>query len=130
MPKSLYVLLAILIGLAQAEKVHDLDDEDELAAIRQAGLALSTAGGDEAYLKATSNNGSTGYTWIIDHKGCKDVVVIESGYVYYPPENDDGFDTGYGEEIFTVTAVGQGECTFRIAYARAWEFSSFEDYES
>lgn len=81
-------------------------------------------------MKATSNNGSTGYTWIIDHKGCKDVVTIESGYVFYPPENDDGFDTGYGEEIFTLSVEGYGECMFRIAYARAWEFSSFEDYEA
>ena len=79
-------------------------------------------------MKVTSNNGSTGYTWIIDHKECDGVAEITSNYAYYPPENDDGFDVGYGEEVFTVTAAGKGECTFRVAYARAWEFVSFEDY--
>ena len=29
-----------------------------------------------------------------------------------------------------MTADGNGECDFRIAYARAWEFVSFEDYEN
>ena len=28
-----------------------------------------------------------------------------------------------------MTADGNGECDFRIAYARPWEFVSFEDYE-
>ena len=79
-------------------------------------------------MKVTSNNGSTGYTWMIDYEECKDVIKIVSGYVYYEPEEEDGFGVGYGEEIFTVTAKGKGECTFRIAYARAWEFVSFEDY--
>ena len=29
-----------------------------------------------------------------------------------------------------MTAKGKGECTFRAAYARAWEFVSFENYEN
>ena len=81
-------------------------------------------------MKVTSNNGSTGYSWMIDYEECKDVIKIVSGYVYYEPEEEDGFGVGYGEEIFTVTAKGKGECTFRIAYARAWEFVSFEDYKN
>ena len=36
---------------------------------------------------------------------------------------------GYGEEIFTLTAKGFGACVFRLAYARAWEFTTFEEYE-
>ena len=128
MTKSLYCLMAILFSLSQAEYVHDLDDETHLADISSSGLTLSEQNGKEVYMKVTSNNGSTGYTWIIDHADCDGVANIESGYVYYPPETDDGFDVGYGEEVFTVTAEGRGECTFRVAYARAWEFVSFEDY--
>ena len=56
------------------------------------------------------------------------MVDIESGYVYYPPTGDDGFDAGHGEEIFTLTAERSGECDFTIAYARTWEFSNFDRY--
>ena len=125
---SLYSVFTML-GLASADYVHDLDNEAHLADISSTGLTL-TEQDPEIYLKVTSNNGSTGYTWIIDHDGCDDVVDIDAGYVYYPPEDENSFDVGYGEEIFTLTAEGKGECNFRIAYARAWEFSSFEDYEN
>ena len=67
MPKSLF-LLAVLFGLTQAEYVHNLDDESHLADISSTGLTLSEENGKTAYMKVTSNNGSTGYTWIIDHK--------------------------------------------------------------
>ena len=35
---------------------------------------------------------------------------------------------GYGEEIFTLTAKGFGTCLFRLAYARAWDFTTFEEF--
>ena len=83
---------------------------------------------EEIYMKITSNNGSTGYSWIVDHKDCEGVVKIESGYVYYPPDSDSSFDVGYGEEVFTITKQDYGECTFRAAYARPWEFSGFDQH--
>ena len=48
--------------------------------------------------------------------------------MYYDADDDSGFDVGYGEDIFTLTAKNYGECTFRMAYVRPWEFSTFEDY--
>ena len=78
------------------------------------------------FLKVTSNNGSTGYTWVIDQESCAGILDITSGYVYYPAV--DSFDVGYGEEIFTITATGFGQCAFRIAYAQAWTFTTFEEH--
>ena len=35
-----------------------------------------------------------------------------------------------GADVFTLTGKDAGAvCTFRIAYARSWEFTSFADYE-
>ena len=82
----------------------------------------------EVFMKVTSNNGSTGYSWIVDDD-CDQIVDIESGYVYYEPDTNDSWDVGYGEEIFTLTAKKYGECTFKIAYARAWEWTNFADFE-
>ena len=79
-------------------------------------------------MKVTSNSGSTGYSWIIDDKSCDGIVSIETGYVYYPADDESGFDVGYGEEIFTITKEDFGECTFRAAYAQPWAFSGFEDH--
>ena len=83
-----------------------------------------------AYFKITSNNGATGYTWFMDKEACERIVDMESGYVYYEPENNDEFDLGYGEEIFTLTAKKYGSCTFRIAYARSWEWVDFRNHEN
>ena len=72
-----------------------------------------------------SNNGSTGFSWLIDRQDCNDILDITTGFV----SNSDGFDTGFGEEIFTLTAVGEGDCTFRIAYANPDDRSfSFDEY--
>ena len=125
-----FCFLGAILGLATANDVHDLDDAAHLAEISSSGLTLSEENGKEVNMKVISNNGSTGFSWIIDHNACEGVATIESGYVFYPPEEDDGFEVGYGEEVFTVKAEGEGECTFRTAYARAWEFVSFEDYKN
>lgn len=82
-------------------------------------------------MKITSPNNSgsnlnSGYTWIINENACEGVIEIESGYE--EPEDLSGFDIGYGEYTFTITAKEYGSCDFKIAYSRAWEFTSFEDY--
>ena len=122
------ISLFVVLNRVQAAYVHDLDDQDHLSQVTATGLTLSQYN-REIYMKITSNNGSTGYSWIIDHDACDDVVSVESGYVYYPASDEDSFDVGYGEEVFTITAEDYGQCVFRIAYARAWEFSGFEEYE-
>ena len=64
-----------------------------------------------------SENASTGYTWIRDQSECEGILTFEETTV--PPEECCGYpDT----KVYTATAVGPGECTFRIASAREWEF--------
>ena len=81
------------------------------------------------YMKITSNNGSTGYSWIIDKQSCNGILDITQKYWYYEPEENDGWDVGYGEEIFTLTALKFGNCDFRMAYARTWEWVDFRNHE-
>ena len=59
------IAITALLGLTQAAYVHDLDDEEHLNEITASGLIFSLAN-RETFLKVTSNNGSTGYTWVID----------------------------------------------------------------
>lgn len=122
---KLLLLAATLSAAAFAEYVHDLDDEDHLNEISMSGIILSNQN-KKAFMKVSSNQ-STGYSWIVDYDDCRDILEITSGYVTY--ENDDFAGAG-GEEVFTLTAVGFGECDFRIAYARVWEFKTFRDHEN
>ena len=96
--------------------------------ITSSGINLSKQN-NVAYFKITSNNGSTGYSWFMDKAECAGILDMESGYVYYEPENNDEWDVGYGKEIFTLTAKKYGSCTFRIAYARSWEWVDFDIHE-
>ena len=69
------ISIIALIGSTQAIFVHDLDDEEHLRQISATGLIFSLTN-REAYLKVGSNNGSTGYTWVIDHEGCDGIIDI------------------------------------------------------
>ena len=73
-----------------------------------------------------NENASTGYTWIRDESECEGIVSFEESTI--APEECCGYpDT----KIFTVTQVGRGQCTFRIASARIWEFNQdmFETWD-
>lgn len=63
-----------------------------------------------------SSNGTTGFSWLVDRANCRDVLDITNGFVF-TASADASFDAAFGEEIFTLTAIGEGECVFRIAYA-------------
>ena len=122
-------LLVALFVTTFAKYYHDLDDQQHIAMITESGINLSNVN-NEAYMKITSNNGSTGYSWLIDTEACDAILDIDVGYVYHEAESEDGIDgIGYGEEIFTLTAEKYGKCTFRLAYARSWEFVDFETHE-
>ena len=121
------LLLAALFVTTFAKYYHDLDDQQHIAMISASGINLSRVN-PEAYLKITSNNGSTGYSWLIDTDACESILDIDVSYVYTEPEDDSNFGVGYGEEIFTLTAQKYGKCMFRLAYARSWEFIDFETH--
>ena len=53
----------------------------------------------------------TGYSWIVDFESCAGIAEITSGYVEY--EGDGASEIGgLGEEVFTITASGLGDCDF------------------
>ena len=108
--KTRFVALAAFVGFAFANYVHDLDDEQHLSTLKRQGLNLSEHI-NEAHLKVSSNGGSTGYSWIVDFDSCAGIAEITSGYVELA---DDGANVigGAGEEIFTITASGLGDCDF------------------
>ena len=95
--------------------------------ITKTGINLSRVN-NEAYLKITSNNGSTGYSWLIDTDACDAILDIDTEYIYTEAEDDTNFGVGYGEEVFTLKAEKYGKCVFRLAYARSWEFVDFETH--
>ena len=104
-------------------KSLDLDDQDVLGKLSTSGLRL-TRGQTSTFEKR--ENASTGYTWIRDESECEGIVTFEETTI--SPEECCGYpDT----RVYTVTAVGQGECTFRIAEARPWEFEQdmFETWD-
>ena len=117
---------ALLFGCALGQKVYDLDDTQELAELESSGLQFEGAGAQEN-LKVASSNGSTGYSWLVDRENCDGIVDITNGYVFNPPAAN-STEPGFGEEIFTLTATGPGECKFQIAYAEPSKFVNFEDH--
>ena len=123
--KSIFFVALFVSSLAKY--YHDLDDQQHVAMITESGINLSRVN-NEAYLKITSNNGSTGYSWLIDTDACEAILDIDTGYVYHEADDDTNFGVGYGEEIFTLKAEKYGKCVFRLAYARSWEFVDFETH--
>ena len=84
--RSIVLILNALLSTGLASLVHNLDDERNVQQLSRDGLNLSGFV-DEAHLKISSNNGSTGYSWIIDFDSCDGIVEITSGYVVF--DNDD-----------------------------------------
>ena len=66
MKSTLFVALFVTTF---AKYYHDLDDQQHIAMITESGINLSNVN-PEAYMKITSNNGSTGYSWLIDTEAC------------------------------------------------------------
>ena len=120
-------ILTVLCTLAHAQYTHNLDDQQHLSMITQSGIKLSQ-NIPTTYLTISSNGGSTGYSWILDRQSCYNVVQIDAEYVYSPPSDD--VVGSSGQEVYTLTAEKYGKCTFRIAFARSWEFLDFNDHKS
>ena len=107
--KTRFIVLATIVSFALSEYVHDLDDEDHLADLKNKGINLSEHV-SEAHLKVSSNGGSTGYSWIVDFDSCAGIAEITSGYVELT--GNANVIGGAGEEVFTITTSGVGSCIF------------------
>ena len=95
--------MANLVNLIYAEEVHDLDSRSHLSDLTSSGIDLSN-NKPTTHLKISSNDGSTGYSWIIDFEECAGIIDITSAYVSFQEDSSD-FITGLGEEVFTLAAV-------------------------
>ena len=73
---------------------------------------------------AFEENLTTGYEWIMETPSpCKGLVSTASSYDAPQFENDDIEYVGApGTRYYSVTGKSKGECTWKIAYARNWEF--------
>ena len=89
--KSIVLILNALLSTSLASLIHDLDDERNVQKLSRDGLSLSGFV-EEAHLKISSNNGSTGYSWIIDFDSCDGILEITSGFVTFA--NDDSLIGG------------------------------------
>ena len=101
-------------------KLVNISDEDTLMGLQSAGVTISSDGGKEYF--SVEENLTTGYQWIVHEDACEpDVLKIESDYD--PPADIENYVGAPGTRYFTLTGVGKGECDFKMAYARPWEFS-------
>ena len=131
--KLYLVTLVLLFGCVLGEEIYDLDDSRVLQDLESDGLYFKGEGIIES-LRISTSSGSTGFSWLIDRGSCRGIIDVTNGFVFSQP---DGIDENTGllissgslEEIFTITALDKGQCTFRIAYANPGTGAfSFDDY--
>ena len=115
-----------LAGVALATTVYDLDNNSVLAELEADGLEFAGPGPAYALSIATSSQASS-FSWIPDRDNCQDILDITSGFTSQQPNGDS--ESGLDMVLFTLSAVGNGDCTFRMAYANVAnrEFS-FDEY--
>ena len=78
--------------------------------------------GDTAALSIATSTENTGFSWLVDRTNCKNIIEISNGFI------TSSTDENLAQEIFTLSAVGEGECNFRIVYANPSTIVSFDDY--
>ena len=62
-----------------------------------------------------------------DRDNCQGIIDITSGFV--SDQSSEVSESGLAQELFTLSAVGEGQCTFRMAYANVADRNfSFEEY--
>ena len=112
-------------NLDQEFASNSLNEQETVQQLEDEGLTLCV-GCQQEFI--AHENGSTGYQWIINTEDCsKEVVGFETSFDY---QCDDESDGGCGgERSFTFTGVGQGQCTYKMAYMHPWEFD-WDDEDS
>ena len=115
--------------MVSANAFYNIDNEETREQLQTEGMIIKV--GHEAHIQVETNP-STGFEWMIDEKACDGEVLDISTDMGPTKANASGpgnrqHMTGLPMvEYFTLVGQSQGSCTFRIIYARSWEFS-FED---
>ena len=121
-----------------SSEYQDLDNDELRERLQKSGLTIKI-GRSNAYLKV-QENGSTGFTWLVDEAACDDSIVSMDTHVgreqpvnrVQPSSDDAAMETVVarshmvgvpGERYFTLTGESEGECKLRLFYARPWSFS-------
>lgn len=132
--------------MINAESTHNLDDMEHREDLEEKGLRVKVGQKVDFKIK---ENASTGFSWSADPNGCSEDnhIAIDSTYGVAPPvenEKEIRFDRdgnmiveetppiragAPGYRVFSLNPLSKGQCLFRIAYFRPWEFN-WEDQES
>ena len=101
-----------------------LDDKDVRDYLQMSGATVTA--GNTIWFEMASNP-TTGYDWIFDNEDCNSFITIEDSYQM----DEEGFESGMmgvpGTTTVKLTGFLEGQCTWRAAYARDWEFTGFND---
>ena len=111
---------------------YNLDDEVMRERLQTLGILVHL---NKDAMFYAEENGSTGFTWMIDEAACDDEIFSFSTTLSNSLSSTSSQDATVARtrmvgapsrRYFTLTANGTGSCQFRLFYARPWEFS-FED---
>ena len=85
-------------------------------------------------MSVSASRSTGGFNWIVDSKGCEDILGISSGFIINRRFDSDGNTQTVAQgalvdEVFTLIAIGEGLCTYTMAQARPGEaYADFNDY--
>ena len=93
-----------------------------LNAFQDRGLSLER---NDVQHFTVSENLTTGFEWILEKNGgeCADILSVHESYdAPYFGEDELDLVGVAGSKYFSLHGVRNGQCTWRAAYARSWEF--------
>ena len=93
-----------------------------LKAFTEQGLRLE---GNNVQHFSVSENVTTGYEWILEERGgeCRNILSVRESYdAPYFGEGELELVGVAGTKYFSLNGLKNGQCTWRAAYARSWEF--------
>ena len=115
--KITFSSLALLFVTALSAGINDLDNSKVLRDLESNGLYFEGRGSTE-HLSVDSASDETSFAWLVDRNDCRGIIDITSGVILVGNDSSDDFaSSDKFEEHFTLSAVGEGKCTFRMAYA-------------
>ena len=83
---------ALIFVSALSAGIYDLDNTEVLRELESEGLYLEGEGSTEN-LSIASTSGSSGFSWLVERRGCRGILDVTNGVVFAQPiEGDDKSD--------------------------------------